>query len=144
MAARHSSNFSMILLRTCRLHSLKFYLYMGHTVRVMNQNNAIKNLMEKLIMISLFVRFLWTLIWSFRQWNAVRIQLSILEREVYHGITLWFSIMFESVLSLMYIIWGKRQCISTTSTHLIITRTPLVLYSSLKLYCTVTRGSFQT
>ena len=28
--------------------SLKFYIYMGHTVRVMNQNNAIKNVMAKI------------------------------------------------------------------------------------------------
>ena len=35
--------------------SLNFYIYIGHTVQFMNKNNAIKNVMEKLVIIHLFV-----------------------------------------------------------------------------------------
>ena len=95
-------------------------------------------------MIHLFVWSLWNLRWSLRQLNTARIQMRISEREVYHSMALWFSILSEYMLILMYIRWGKRKYILTTSTYLIINRIEIVSYCSLELYWTASIGSFQT
>ena len=81
---------------------------------------------QKWIIIYVFMWFLWTLRWVLRQWKTVIIQLRMLEIEVSNGIMLWFYIMFKSMLIMMYMIWGNKQCISTTPTRFIINRKLLV------------------
>ena len=82
--------------------SLNFYLCMDHTVQVMNPNNAIKNVMAKMIHDSFICVFIMDFNMKFYIKNTARTQLIILERYIYHGMALWFYILFASMLSLMY------------------------------------------
>ena len=128
--------FSKLCLRTWYW----IYLYTGHTIRVMNQNNS----MEKWTMINLVPWLLWNLIWSLWKWSTTIMMSIILEREFYYAMALWHFIMLKYTLSLMFMIWGNIQCIYTTSTRLIINKTLPVFYRSLKLYWTASRLSCHT
>ena len=104
IAARDRSKFSMILLLTFRMKmvvrlcfstwSWSFISTWSIQFKSWTKTTLSKMWWKKGMMIRLFVWSLWTLRWSLRQLNTVIIKLRTLERELYHGMELWFSILF--------------------------------------------------